>query len=75
MAMILAFDVGAPGERWLVQLAGRNAGVKSARRRFASTEIALPHSITERVTVTRRGEEAANGGQVVLFHMSGDLCA
>jgi hypothetical protein len=71
MAMILAFDVGAPRERWLVQLAGRNAGVKSARRRFASTEIALPHSITERVTVTRR---SAKGEQAALLHMSGGLC-
>jgi hypothetical protein len=32
MAMILAFDVVAPRERWLVQWAGRDASVKSAER-------------------------------------------
>jgi hypothetical protein len=32
MAMILAFDVVAPRERWLVQLAGLDASVKSAER-------------------------------------------
>ena len=41
MAVILAFDVVAPRSRWLVQWAGRDAGVKSAKRRArecASTE-------------------------------------
>jgi hypothetical protein len=32
MAVILAFDVVAPWKRWLVQLAGPDASVKSAER-------------------------------------------
>src|ERR1700733_5920248 len=32
MAVILAFDVVAPRERWLVQWAGREASVKNAER-------------------------------------------
>jgi hypothetical protein len=32
MGVILAFDIVAPRERWLVQWAGRQASVKSAER-------------------------------------------
>jgi hypothetical protein len=41
MAMILAFDIVAPRERWLVQWAVRGEDVKAAKcraRRFASNE-------------------------------------
>jgi hypothetical protein len=44
MAMILAFNVVAPRERWLVQWAGRDASVKSAEcsQSLPSTEVAYP---------------------------------
>jgi hypothetical protein len=40
MAMILAFDVVAPRERWLVQWAGRDPSVKGAQAPSPLTEAA-----------------------------------
>jgi hypothetical protein len=56
MGVILAFDIVAPRERWLVQWAGRDATVKSAEALGAAwpqPKSPVPQSIIESVTVTR----------------------
>jgi len=78
MAMILAFDGVALRERWFVQWPDgtRASRAPSARRRFASTEVAdaaLYHR-TGDCHATPWGSGEWGTAQCQL-HLSGDLCA
>jgi hypothetical protein len=79
MVVILALKFAALG-RAKVDAMGR-AGRGRQGRNIPTPAISfqpkpgMAHSITERVTVTRRRGEAANGGRRNATHMSGDLCA
>jgi hypothetical protein len=66
MALILAFEVAAPRERWRVQL--RRTGRERQERRALGAaspqpQSPTPQSITDRVTVTRRSFPSREVGE------------